>query len=262
MKDLRQLEITEMIEFFDNIDSTVFLFFNGMRAPFLDTFMMLFTDRFIWVPFYVMLAGLLFRGGGWKAGTLYLAALIIAITLTDQTCASIIRPIAVRMRPSNLENPLSEFAQVVNDYRGGDYGFPSCHSANSFALAVFISLFYRRKTMAFVMFIWALLNSYTRLYLGVHYPGDLIVGAAIGCSFGFICYIAAQSIQCRWPRILKIGNIAADTPKAITDLIIERNNAPLFELHRGTKNMGLSYIALVWVVPGIILAWIILQSML
>ena len=78
-----------MIEFFDNIDSTVFLFFNGMRAPFLDTFMMLFTDRFIWVPFYVVLAGMLFRGGGMRAGVLYMLALIIAVTLTDQTCASI-----------------------------------------------------------------------------------------------------------------------------------------------------------------------------
>lgn len=252
-----------MIEFFDNIDSTVFLFFNGMRAPFLDTFMMLFTDRFIWVPFYVVLAGMLFRGGGMRAGVLYMSALIIAVTLTDQTCASIIRPVAVRLRPSNLENPLSEFAQVVGDYRGGDYGFPSCHSANSFALALFISLFYRRKAMTFVMFAWALLNSYTRLYLGVHYPGDLIVGAAIGCSFGFICYIAAQSIQCRWPRAFSIGGTIENSPKAIIAGIAERCDAILFRLKVfKAKEVGISYIDFVWLMPAVILAWIILRSLI
>ena len=117
--------------------------------------------------------------------------------------------------------------------------------------------------MTFVMFAWALLNSYTRLYLGVHYPGDLIVGAAIGCSFGFICYIAAQSIQCRWPRAFSIGGTIENSPKAIIAGIAERCDAILFRLKVfKAKEVGISYIDFVWLMPAVILAWIILRSLI
>ena len=76
---------------------------------------------------------------------------------------------------------------LVNNYRGGPYGFPSCHSANSFALATFLTFLTRRRKLAIFIFGWAILNSYTRLYLGVHYPGDLIVGAIIGSLIGWAC---------------------------------------------------------------------------
>ena len=184
-----------MIDFLNSIDTQIYLFFNGMHSPAIDSFMMLFTGRFIWVPMYIAIALMLLKTFGWKLTGVYVLALAVAITLTDQTCATIIRPLVARLRPSNPENPLSELAILVDGYRGGRYGFPSCHSANSFALATFVSFLIRRRNMIAFMLGWAILNSYTRLYLGVHYPGDLLVGAVIGSGFGYACYLVARRFE-------------------------------------------------------------------
>lgn len=184
-----------MLEFLNQIDTSVFLFFNGMHSPFFDRFMMMFTGRFIWVPMYAAILLVLLKTRNIKSAGIYLLAIALAITLTDQTCASIIRPVVERLRPSNPDNPLSALTIVVDDYRGGDYGFPSCHSANSFALATFLGFLFPRRRMLMFIFGWALLNSYTRLYLGVHYPGDLLCGAVIGSAFGFLCYRVARALD-------------------------------------------------------------------
>lgn len=176
-----------MIEFLNEIDSSVFLFFNGMHAPFLDRFMTLFTGRFIWIPMYATILLQLIRHSDMKRAWIYALGIGLAILLTDQLCASYIRPFFERLRPSNPMNPLSEYVLLVNNYRGGPYGFPSCHSANSFALATFLAFLTRRRKLIIFIFGWAVLNSYTRLYLGVHYPGDLLVGAIIGSLIGWAC---------------------------------------------------------------------------
>ena len=189
-----------MLELLNQIDSSIFLFFNGMHTPFLDRFMMMFTGRFIWVPMYAAILVVLLKTHGAKSAGIYVLGIALAITLTDQTCATYIRPMVERLRPSNLENPLSALTIVVDDYRGGDYGFPSCHSANSFALATFLAFLFPRRRMLLFIFGWAILNSYTRLYLGVHYPGDLLVGAIIGSTFGWLCYRLSFRLDRNTPR--------------------------------------------------------------
>lgn len=180
-----------MIEFLDNIDTSVFLAINGAHSPFFDKFMTLFSGRVIWAPMYLTVLLILFRACRWQAATVYLLALVAAIFLTDQTCASVIRPAVERLRPSNVANTLSDFTHIVDGYRGGPYGFPSCHSANSFALAVFAAMFVRRRFFTLFIVGWALVNSYSRLYLGVHYPGDLLAGAVVGSLFGLVCHHTA-----------------------------------------------------------------------
>lgn len=186
-----------MIEFLNRLDTDIFLAINGPHSTFFDTFMVLFTGRFIWIPMYVTVAWVLFYYRRWPAALTYLAMLALAILLTDQTCATLIRPVVERLRPSNISSVISHLTYIVGDYRGGNYGFPSCHAANSFALAVFISLFVRRWRFSVIILAWALVNSYSRIYLGVHYPGDLIVGGLIGSGFGALCYLAATLIQRR-----------------------------------------------------------------
>lgn len=184
-----------MLEILTKLDTEVFLFLHSIHTPWLDGFMMAFSGRFVWIPLYMALTVLIYKTFGNRLGLLFIAAIGVAITLSDQTCATVIRPIVERLRPSNTLNPLSEFVTVVDGYRGGSYGFPSCHAANSFALATFVSLLLRRKRLSWFMFIWATLNSYSRIYLGVHYPGDLIAGAVIGSTFAAACYYAASRVD-------------------------------------------------------------------
>lgn len=197
-----------MLEFLNNLDTTIFLAINGHHCTFFDSFMTLFTGRFIWVPMYVMVAWLLIHKNRWQSGITYLLCLALAITLTDQTCATIIRPLVERLRPSNVENAISSMTYIVDGYRGGSYGFPSCHAANSFALATFLILFVRHRGFTAFILSWAVINSYSRLYLGVHYPGDLIVGGLIGAFFGASCHNFAHQLILRLPGILPSSTLA------------------------------------------------------
>lgn len=129
-----------------------------------------------------------------------LVCVALAITIADQVCATLIRPEVCRLRPSNPENPLSEMVHIVGGYRGGSYGFPSCHAANSFALASFLTLLFANRKLSLFIFAWAVLNSYSRVYLGVHYPGDLLVGAIIGTAAGMAMAFAAGYVADRVDR--------------------------------------------------------------
>lgn len=178
----------EFILWLSDIDARLLLIVNGAHSPFFDSVMWCISGRWIWVPFYAVLAYLLFRRMSWKRASICLVTIGLIILAADQTCASLIRPEVCRLRPANLNNPLSSFVHVVNGYRGGRYGFPSCHAANTFALAVFMSLVIRHKWFTVMMFSWAFVVSYSRMYLGVHYFGDLFCGATIGSLFAVLFY--------------------------------------------------------------------------
>lgn len=178
----------EFILWLSDIDARLLLIVNGAHSPFFDFVMWCISGRWIWVPFYAVLAYLLFRRMSWKRASICLVTIGLIILAADQTCATLIRPEIGRLRPANLNNPLSSFVHVVNGYRGGRYGFPSCHAANTFALAVFMSLVIRHKWFTVMMFSWAFVVSYSRMYLGVHYFGDLFCGATIGSLFAVLFY--------------------------------------------------------------------------
>lgn len=178
----------EFILWLSDIDARLLLIVNGAHSPFFDSVMWCISGRWIWVPFYAVLAYLLFRRMSWKRASICLVTIGLIILAADQTCATLIRPEIGRLRPANLNNPLSSFVHVVNGYRGGRYGFPSCHAANTFALAVFMSLVIRHKWFTVMMFSWTFVVSYSRMYLGVHYFGDLFCGATIGSLFAVLFY--------------------------------------------------------------------------
>lgn len=177
-----------MLDYLAQLDANIFLFFNGYHNGYFDNFMSMFSGRFIWIPMYAGLLYMMLRRYQPVKVIVMLVGIALSITLADQICATFIRPIFERLRPSNLQNPLSEFTHIVNNYRGGAYGFPSCHAANSFALAAFAACMIARRPFTLFILSWAVLNSYSRIYLGVHYPGDLIVGGLIGATVGFFCY--------------------------------------------------------------------------
>lgn len=190
----------EFILWLSDIDARLLLIVNGAHSPFFDAVMWCISGRWIWLPFYAVLAYLLFRRMSWKRASICLVTIGLIILAADQTCATLIRQEIGRLRPANLNNPLSSFVHVVNGYRGGRYGFPSCHAANTFALAVFMSLVIRHKWFTVMMFSWAFVVSYSRMYLGVHYFGDLFCGATIGSLFAVLFYY----LQNYWFKRLNI----------------------------------------------------------
>lgn len=187
-----------MIDWLNTIDTQVFLALNGLHAPYFDAFMKLFTGKWIWVPMYAAVLFAVVRNYRWRQTLAVLVCVALAITIADQVCATLIRPEVCRLRPSNPENPLSEMVHIVGGYRGGSYGFPSCHAANSFALASFLILLFANRKLSLFIFAWAVLNSYSRVYLGVHYPGDLLVGAIIGTARAWLWLLPPAMWQTEW----------------------------------------------------------------
>lgn len=193
-----------MIETITSLDEQILLFFNSYHTPFLDATMALITGKWIWIPFYLMLIDLLFKKLGPKYAALTLVAVALAIVMADQICASVIRPYIGRLRPCNPENPISEFITLVNGIRPGGYSWPSCHAANTFALATLLACVMRSKRFSLFIFSWAIIVSLSRLYVGVHYPTDLLCGAAFGSVFGYAALQIVSRLYISVPRIFTI----------------------------------------------------------
>lgn len=186
-----------MIDFLAQVDTKLLLLLNSLHHPFWDTFMWMFTGKTIWIPMYAVLLFLLFRNLPTRNAVLVLVAIVLTITFADQMCSHVIRPLGIRLRPSAEGSPVADLLHLVNNRRGSGYGFPSCHAANSFALAMFFFLLTRHRALACFLFLWATLNSYTRIYLGLHYPGDLLVGAVVGMVGAYLCYrLYAYTARC------------------------------------------------------------------
>lgn len=181
-----------MIETLNGLDADLLLWFNSCHTPFADSFFWIISAKLTWVPFYLVLAYALFRRYGPKNAFIWLVAAGLTILIADQLCASALRPAFERMRPSNPDNPLSAAVTVVNGYRGGRYGFPSCHAANTWALTALLIPVLRNRWATASLILWAVLNCWSRMYLGVHYPGDILAGTVVGVASGLLVLSATR----------------------------------------------------------------------
>lgn len=176
------------LSFLDNIDSQLLLWVNSLHSPSADAFFYTVTKKWLWMPLALVVAAIVMHVGGWRRGVLCILSVALAVTFADQVCATWLRPAIERMRPSNLNNPLSDYVHVVNGYRGGRFGFPSCHASTTIAIATTLALFFRRKWVTIALYGWVALMCYSRMYLGVHYPGDIIGGFAVGLTGAFLSH--------------------------------------------------------------------------
>lgn len=184
---------------------TVMLNFDG--GVFLDSTMFALSSRLIWiVPALALLFHFFRNKHTRKKGIVVVIAIVVLITLCDQTTSTLMKPYFARLRPSHTPG-IENILHYVNGYRGGLYGFASSHAANSFGTVTFVSMLIRRKWVTFALLALTLGVCYSRIYLGVHFLGDVLTGAVIGVFFGYIIYrlVAADWTSIwRWTTNWKI----------------------------------------------------------
>jgi len=174
----------ELIHF----DKQLLLALNGSDSVFLDYVFMTLTNARTWIPLYLALFYVVLKTNrGLREVLLVLASAGLCVLLAGTIDDTIVKPLVARWRPTH-DPEIGALVDVVNGYRGGNYGFFSAHAANTFSIALFFSLLMRRRLLVIALVCYSLVNCWTRLYLGVHYPGDITVGLLWGALVGWSVY--------------------------------------------------------------------------
>lgn len=189
-----------MMAYLNQLDTQLFLFLNSLHLPFLDPVMILISGKLTWIPLYLFLLVLIIRYFKWQS-VMILLFVALLITVSDQVSVKIFKYVFERPRPCH-EPDLQALIHLPTGNCGGAYGFISSHAANSFALAGFLFLLLRRRAswIGVILFTYAFLVSYSRIYIGVHYPGDVITGSLVGIIISAVVwyfYGLAQKYFCQ-----------------------------------------------------------------
>ena len=185
-----------MIDYLNDIDTEVLLAINGLHGTFQDAFWWLISAKWASVLLVLAFVWILLHQNR-RHALLTLAMLVLAFVLADQISSGLIKHLVERLRPSQ-DPSLDNMIHIVNNYRGGKFGFVSSHAANSFAAATLIALVMRHKAVTFSLFTWAVLQCYSRVYLGVHYPGDILGGIIVGVLSGWLVWCLMRWLQRRF----------------------------------------------------------------
>lgn len=208
----------ELIHF----DKELLLLLNGSNSLFLDTLMMTLTNARTWIPLYLALFYVVMRSNTTVLRIfLVLAAAGLCVFFAGTIDDTIVKPLVARWRPGR-DPEIGLLVDTVDGYRGGRYGFFSAHASNTFSIAIFFSLLMRQRLFTIAMVLWSLTNCYTRLYLGVHYPGDITVGLLWGALVGYGVYRLYCWIYHRYcgPHLVCYSAKLCDVPIAILCLTL------------------------------------------
>lgn len=193
-------------------DKTLLMVFNGSHCPFVDRLAVTLTCGYMWIPLYIALLLLVINNHKTVAQiSLVIGMALLAIVLSEGMADLIVKPLVARLRPIH-DTLMQDSVQVVNNYRAEGYSFFSAHASNTMAVAVFFSLLVKDRLFACTLITWALVNCWTRLYLGVHYPSDIIVGVVWGSVSGLFAYTMYNKVKDT--RRLNVSDNAATTDMA------------------------------------------------
>ena len=199
-----------MLEQLIHMDTELLLAINGWHAPWADTLMWIISAKATWIPLYVLLIGLLI----WRyrqpvptavkwlqrvpACVVMIVMIATAVGLADFIASGILKDLVARPRPTRVPE-LEGVLHLVNGYRSGQYGFVSSHAANTMAVALLFSLIWRKKITTCGLMLWVAANCYSRMYLGVHYPLDILGGLMVGILVAVGAYglLKKSGVLCR-----------------------------------------------------------------
>ena len=185
------------MESLSNIDTDLFLYLNSLHTSWLDKVMIAVTQMWVWAPLYLLLIYWTVKQYGKRCWWVFLAVGVVVLC-SDQLSAHVCKPFFQRLRP--CYNPdLQDLIYLPKGMAGGRFGFVSSHAANTFAVAAFLSPVLRnyRPWLGIVLYLWAFISSYSRIYLGFHYPGDILCGAILGILIGLILWRVFQLVVVR-----------------------------------------------------------------
>ncbi len=183
-----------MLQYILDIDRSLLLWINSFHTAMGDVFMPIYTDKLLWMPLYLFLVYYLFKSYGKRAWWILLVFLL-CVGCADFVSSSILKPWVARSRPSQVSE-LEGVVHIVNGYKSGRFGFVSSHAANTMVVATLFTLLTRDTLNSVVLYMWCILNCYSRIYLGVHYPGDILGGILVG---GIIAVVGYSFLLKKYP---------------------------------------------------------------
>ena len=170
------------------LDRELLLTLNGSSSLYLDILVSTLTSAVTWIPLYVALFYLVLKNNeSFMKILLIIGCTVLCILLAGTIDDTIVKPLVGRWRPGH-DPQIGAVVDVVDGYRGGRFGFFSAHACNTFSIAIFFSQLVRSRLLTFFLVLWSLVNCWTRLYLGVHFPGDILVGLLWGAAVGVGVY--------------------------------------------------------------------------
>lgn len=175
-----------------DLDTQLLLFLNNCHSDYFDWFMSMLTRREIWIPLYAAMIYVVFKGKGKVAMWTFLFILLVPV-LADLLNQHIFKPYFDRLRPFHVEE-LKDQLHVFNENPRGRRSFMSGHAMNSFGVAMFCILLFRNRVFTLFILLWALLVSYSRIYLGFHYPSDVVCGMGVGLLLGRGLYYTYKKV--------------------------------------------------------------------
>lgn len=181
-----------MLEKLIQTDQNLFTVLNGWGIPGLDPMMRLASATWIWIPVYLIIAFLLIRKNK-RTGLVGVLFLILTLVFTEQISVQMFKEVFERLRPCH-EPAMANNIRLVADHCGGQFGFVSTHASNAFGVLMFSTLIIRNRIFTWSILVWALIVSYSRIYLGVHYPGDILGGIILGLTIGFFTFVLFKYI--------------------------------------------------------------------
>ena len=199
-----------MLEQLLHIDTEILLAINGWHAPWADTLMWIISAKTTWIPLYLLLVGLLVWRYRKPAMTnvkwlqrvpvcvVMITVIGLAVGAADFIASGILKDLVARPRPTRVPE-LEGVLHLVRGYRSGQYGFVSSHAANTMAVALLFSLIWRNKIATVGLMLWVAANCYSRMYLGVHYPLDILGGLMVGALVALLAFALL-----RWWRIVNL----------------------------------------------------------